>query len=43
MRRPEFDAAIDSLVRPGGPGAAVAVRLGGELIHSAGYGLANIE
>jgi CubicO group peptidase (beta-lactamase class C family) len=42
MRRPEFDAVIDGLVRPGGPGAAVAVRQGGELIHSAGYGLANI-
>jgi CubicO group peptidase (beta-lactamase class C family) len=43
MRRPEFDDVMNGLVRPDGPGAAVAVRQGGEIVHSAGYGLANLE
>jgi D-alanyl-D-alanine carboxypeptidase len=43
MRRPEFDDVMNGFVRPDGPGAAVAVRQGGEVVHSAGYGLANIE
>ena len=43
MRTPEFDDLMADLAPPDGPGAAVAVRLGGEVIHSAGYGLANVE
>ena len=43
MRKPEFDEVMNGLVRGDGPGAAVAVRLGGEVVHSAGYGLANAE
>jgi CubicO group peptidase (beta-lactamase class C family) len=43
MRRPEFDAVMNDLAPPDGPGAAVAIRQGGEVVHSAGYGLANIE
>ena len=39
----DFDAVVASHVRAGGPGAAVAVRQRGELIHVAGYGLANVE
>src|SRR6185437_11162283 len=43
MRKPEFDDVMNGFVRPDGPGAAVAARQGGEVVHSAGYGLANIE
>jgi CubicO group peptidase (beta-lactamase class C family) len=43
MRRSEFDEVMDALVDPAGPGAAVAVAIGDEVVHSAGYGLANIE
>jgi D-alanyl-D-alanine carboxypeptidase len=43
MRRAEFDEVMNGLVTPEGPGAAVAVRQGGEVVHSAGYGLANVE
>jgi CubicO group peptidase (beta-lactamase class C family) len=43
MPLPEFDGVMARLVPPGGPGAAVAIERGGEVIHSAGYGLANIE
>ncbi|HLY81316.1 MAG TPA: serine hydrolase domain-containing protein [Caulobacteraceae bacterium] len=43
MRKPEFDAVMDGLVSADGPGTAVAVRHRGEVVHSAGYGLANLE
>ena len=43
MRRSELDDVMNGLVAPDGPGAAVAVREGGEVVHSAGYGLANVE
>lgn len=43
MNKHDFDEAISKLATPGGPGAAVAVQQGGEVIHAAGYGLANVE
>lgn len=43
MTRADFDAVLAPLAPPGGPGAAVAVRIGGEIVHAAGYGLANLE
>jgi CubicO group peptidase (beta-lactamase class C family) len=43
MPQPEFDDLMARLAPPGGPGAAMAIQRGGEVIHSAGYGLANIE
>jgi CubicO group peptidase (beta-lactamase class C family) len=43
LGRPDFDDVITPLVTPGGPGAAVAVRHRGEVIHAAGYGLADVE
>jgi len=39
----DFDAVVAPHIRAGGPGAAVAVRQRGDLIHVAGYGLANVE
>jgi CubicO group peptidase (beta-lactamase class C family) len=39
----EFDAVVAPHVRDGGPGCAVAVRHRGQLVHSQGYGLANLE
>jgi CubicO group peptidase (beta-lactamase class C family) len=39
----DFARVVASHVRPGGPGAAVAVRHRGRLVHGAGYGLANVE
>jgi CubicO group peptidase (beta-lactamase class C family) len=43
MRNAAFDEVMRGLVHADGPGAAVAVRRGGEIVHSAGYGLANVE
>jgi CubicO group peptidase (beta-lactamase class C family) len=43
MERAEFDAVMTQLAPPGGPGAAVAVRQGAQIVHAAGYGLADIE
>jgi len=39
----DFDGVLAPHVRAEGPGAAVAVRHRGELIHNRGYGLANVE
>ena len=39
----DFDDVLTPLVAPGGPGAAVAIRQHGEVIHAKGYGLANVE
>jgi D-alanyl-D-alanine carboxypeptidase len=39
----DFESIVAPHARPGGPGAAVAVRRRGELIHARGYGLANVE
>jgi len=38
-----IDALFEAYDRPGAPGAVVAVIEGGELVHSAGYGLAQLE
>ncbi|HEX3919463.1 MAG TPA: serine hydrolase domain-containing protein [Caulobacteraceae bacterium] len=43
MKRSDFDDVITALIVPGGPGAAVGVRHRGEMIHAAGYGLADVE
>ena len=43
MRTAEFHDVMNRFVRADGPGAAVAIRQGGEVVHSAGYGLANVE
>ncbi len=46
-RRPDLGAGIDALFEPAttgdSPGAAVMVIRGGELLHSAGYGFADLE
>ena len=39
----DFDAVLTPHFRADGPGAAVAIRKGGEVIHARGYGLANVE
>lgn len=39
----EIDQIVEAEIKPGGPGAAVAVVKDGEVIHRKGYGLANIE
>jgi len=39
----EIDELIEAHVRPGGPGAAIAVVRNGDVVHRQGYGLANIE
>ena len=39
----DFDGVLAPHWREGGPGAAVAARRRGELIHARGYGLANLE
>ncbi len=43
MATNDFDSVLAPHFRADGPGAAVAVRLGGRTIHVGGYGLANIE
>ena len=43
MGEARFDAFLETLAPAGGPGAAVAVRLGDEVIHSGAHGLANVE
>jgi CubicO group peptidase (beta-lactamase class C family) len=40
---PEISQIVEAEIKPGGPGAAIAVIKGGELIHANGYGLANVE
>ena len=40
---PEIDTMMNNLVAADGPGAAVGVLQDGEVIHCAGYGLANVE
>ncbi len=40
---PEIDAIVNADIKPGAPGAAVAVVKDGELIHAKGYGRANVE
>lgn len=42
-RAEAFDAVLDAVIQPNGPGAAVAVLRDGEFLHCKGYGLANIE
>jgi CubicO group peptidase (beta-lactamase class C family) len=42
MDKAAIDALMNEAAPRGGPGAAIAVQHGGEL-HSAGYGLANVE
>jgi len=39
----EIDALMQEMVQADGPGAAVGVMQGGEIIHMGGYGLANVE
>ncbi|HLI67188.1 MAG TPA: serine hydrolase domain-containing protein [Caulobacteraceae bacterium] len=39
----KFDAVMHGLIDPGGPGAAVGVRHGGQAPYVAGFGLADIE
>ena len=38
-----IDKIVQEYIPPGGPGAAVAVTRAGQLIHSAGYGMASLE
>jgi CubicO group peptidase (beta-lactamase class C family) len=40
---PEVDSIMRNYDRPGGPGAAVLVVRDGQVLHSKGYGLANLE
>jgi CubicO group peptidase (beta-lactamase class C family) len=39
----EIDAIVNARIDPQGPGVAVAVVRGGEVIHSNGYGMAQLE
>src|SRR5690348_5762681 len=39
----EIDAIAGGRIEPDGPGVAVAVVRGGEVLHAKGYGLANLE
>ena len=39
----EFESVMAPLCRPDRPGAAVAVRQGGQLVFAGGFGLANVE
>jgi CubicO group peptidase (beta-lactamase class C family) len=43
MATNDFDSVLAPHFRADGPGAAVAVRRGGQTIHVGGYGLANVE
>ncbi len=39
----EVDAIVEAFVRPGGPGAALTIYQGDRVVHSRGYGLADLE
>ena len=39
----EIDAVVGGRIEADGPGVAVAVVRGGEVVHAKGYGLANLE
>lgn len=39
----QIDAVVDAEIRPGGPGAVIAVLRDGQFVHCKGYGLANLE
>jgi CubicO group peptidase (beta-lactamase class C family) len=43
VRDPRVDAIMNAVINPLGPGASVIVIHDGQILHEAGYGLANLE